>query len=130
MRWTWRRFGWLGSRATRERCFTVTPEWMSPSTPRPARRVMDSRLGLLKLYSPLLLTATTRGCPMAPLWHGRARPVSPVFPGCDGGLDARRYPRRWLGWCGAGGVARPAASGPVAGGASAAYRDPRRPRAG
>ena len=34
MRCTWRRFGVLGSRATRERCFTVAPECASPSTPR------------------------------------------------------------------------------------------------
>ena len=25
IRWTWRRLGWVGSRATRERCLTVAP---------------------------------------------------------------------------------------------------------
>lgn len=35
MRWTCRRFGWVGSRATRERCFTVVPAWASPSIPWP-----------------------------------------------------------------------------------------------
>src|SRR6185312_3315453 len=55
----WRRFGWAGSRATRERCLTVTPACTSPSTPRPASKVMESRLGLVNEYSPLLLTAVT-----------------------------------------------------------------------
>ena len=39
MRCTWRRFGAEGSRATRDRCCTVTPQWASPSTPSRARAV-------------------------------------------------------------------------------------------
>ena len=42
-----RRFGWLGSRATRLRCLTVTPECTSPSTPLPASRVILATTGLL-----------------------------------------------------------------------------------
>ena len=38
MRWTCRRFGIVGSRRTRDWCFTVEPRWASPSTPSPATR--------------------------------------------------------------------------------------------
>jgi hypothetical protein len=61
MRCTWRRFGWLGSRATRDRCCTVTPRCASPSTPRPASSWIRSRPGLLKACVRSALTAATRG---------------------------------------------------------------------
>src|SRR5687767_1025413 len=59
IRCTWRRLGWLGSRATRERCLTVAPECASPSTPRPARRRMDAPFGLVSVCAGLELTAVT-----------------------------------------------------------------------
>ena len=58
-RCTWRRLGWAGSRATRERCFTVAPACASPSTPSPASRRMVSRFRLLKVWPVLTLTAVT-----------------------------------------------------------------------
>ena len=42
MRWTCRRLGMVGSRRTRDWCFTVEPKWASPSTPSPATRRMAS----------------------------------------------------------------------------------------
>src|SRR5215213_11375263 len=59
MRLTCRRFGIVGSRRTRDWCFTVEPEWASPSTPSPATRRTPSHEGLLKLWVPLRATATT-----------------------------------------------------------------------
>src|SRR5688572_17621728 len=61
MRWTCRRFGRLGSRATRERCFTVSPACASPSTPRPASKRIESAGFLLKLWVGLRWTARTVG---------------------------------------------------------------------
>ncbi|MDP7305097.1 MAG: hypothetical protein QGG09_18460 [Pirellulaceae bacterium] len=52
-------FGWFGSRATRERCFTVLPKCASPSTPKPAKSLMLSQLGLLNVCVALMLTAVT-----------------------------------------------------------------------
>src|SRR3954449_1599568 len=60
-RWTWRRFGWFGSRRTRDRCWTKVPAWASPSTPRPTTRVIDSLGTLLNRWVLSRLTATTRG---------------------------------------------------------------------
>src|SRR5690606_25674448 len=61
IRWTWRRFGLVGSLATRERCLTEVPMWASPSTPSPSRSRMDGRCSLLKLWLSSELTATTTG---------------------------------------------------------------------
>ena len=36
----------VGSRRTRDRCFTVAPAWASPATPRPASRVIEGSRGL------------------------------------------------------------------------------------
>src|SRR5271165_6552910 len=58
-RCTWRRLGCVGSRATRERCLTVTPRCASPATPRPSSRRMLSCVGLLKRCCGQQATATT-----------------------------------------------------------------------
>ncbi len=103
MRCTWRRFGWVGSCAIRERCLTVTPAWMSPSTPSPASRVMLSRFGLVNEYSPLLLTAVTVALmPSAPFRsavihqepnRSVAPPPAPRGTPPTAGPGARRPPR-------------------------------------
>src|SRR5690242_1418055 len=71
MRCTCRRFGCVGSCATRDRCLTVTPECTSPSTPSPASRLMLSRFGLVNEYAPLLLTAVTTAFMLGPLLPSR-----------------------------------------------------------
>lgn len=43
-----RRLGGLGSRATRERCRTVTPPWASPATPWPVISEMSGAVSLEK----------------------------------------------------------------------------------
>ena len=63
MRWTCRRLGIVGSRRTRDRCFTVEPKWASPSTPIPATKRMASHGRLLKPWTPLRATATTTPMP-------------------------------------------------------------------
>jgi len=60
MKWTCRRFGWVGSAATRERCWTVTPECASPCTPSPGNSTISSTRTLLKRCSSSRHTATTR----------------------------------------------------------------------
>src|SRR5262245_44560684 len=59
IRCTCRRLGWLGSRATRERCFTVTPICASPSTPNPASSRMFGCPGFVRVWDALLCTAST-----------------------------------------------------------------------
>ena len=59
IRYTWRRLGSLGSRATRERCLIVSPKCASPSTPSPARSRMVSLFGLIRVCVALRLTAVT-----------------------------------------------------------------------
>src|SRR4051812_48468798 len=59
MRCTCRRLGCVGSRATRERCCTVSPACASPSTPRPASRRTAPWFSLLKACIALRLTAVT-----------------------------------------------------------------------
>lgn len=49
MRWTCRKLGGIGMALRRERCWTSTPKWLSPSTPRPAMRVISSKAGLEKV---------------------------------------------------------------------------------
>ena len=46
MRCTWRRLGCVGSRATRERCWTVSPAWASPGHAEPGdeRDLLDDGL--------------------------------------------------------------------------------------
>ena len=48
-------------RATRERCFTVVPQWASPSTPRPASSLICDVVTLENECIELVLTAMTRG---------------------------------------------------------------------
>jgi hypothetical protein len=59
MRCTCRRFGCVGSRATRLRCLTVAPACASPSTPSPATRRMCSRPRFVNACVALQLTAIT-----------------------------------------------------------------------
>src|SRR5689334_18558660 len=86
MRWTWRRLGWVGSWAMRERCWTVTPRWASPSTPRPARSRMPSWLTLLNRCVVSRLTATT-----VPLFIGNVVPSI----GCPDPMPHPIRGRRW-----------------------------------
>src|SRR4051794_8008290 len=65
MRWTWRKFGCVGSAATRERCLTVSPRWASPSTPNPAKSRISLCRGLPNVCLGLLLTASTRAFSIA-----------------------------------------------------------------
>src|SRR4051794_17050415 len=59
IRCTWRRFGCVGSRATRERCFTVAPACASPSTPSPSSSRTTARVRLLNSCDGVAATATT-----------------------------------------------------------------------
>src|SRR5688572_23684269 len=88
MRCTWRKFGNVGLKRARERCFTVTPRWASPSTPSPAISRMSICVSLLNLWRGPRLTATTR----APFWfvYSRSRANSILLgfgdqPRCVGG---------------------------------------------
>lgn len=49
---SWRRLGCVGSRATRERCWTVRPRCASTSTPKPARSRMRTRVALAESVIP------------------------------------------------------------------------------
>src|SRR5262249_14862823 len=51
--------GWVGSIATRERCWTFSPRCASPSTPSPATSRMLSWLALASVCVALRLTAVT-----------------------------------------------------------------------
>ena len=70
-----------GSRATRERCCTVTPACASPSTPRPASRRTISVVRLENRCSPSRATATTTRRPPS---SGRAASASRRGPRSDG----------------------------------------------
>jgi hypothetical protein len=58
-RWTCRRFGCVGSVATRERCCTVTPKCTSSRTPCPATSSTPATSSLENLWTELRWTATT-----------------------------------------------------------------------
>ncbi len=80
-RCTWRRLGCVGSRATRDRCFTVAPACASPATPRPSTRVISATVCLEKRCVPSRATATMRGVMRA---ARRGSPPLPDRPPCRG----------------------------------------------
>ena len=91
MRWTWRRFGWVGSRATRDRCCTVVPACASPSTPRPSTSRIVAQVPLASVCAELRCTVDDAG--------SLARPASLLrnVPGCSPARSRRPHDRGRVG---------------------------------